>query len=81
MMEDMRNQFLNLLSDIGFVDKSRGANVSYYFLNMSSFFEESTHVYMILSSSTRFVVFFIISWNMEFVVFSIIFFPWHGKRA
>lgn len=26
MMEDMRNQFLNLLSDIGFVDKSRGAN-------------------------------------------------------
>lgn len=27
MMEDMRNQFLDLLSDIGFVDKSRGANV------------------------------------------------------
>ncbi|XP_058205318.1 DExH-box ATP-dependent RNA helicase DExH1 isoform X2 [Rhododendron vialii] len=26
MMEDMRNQFLDLLSDIGFVDKSRGAN-------------------------------------------------------
>lgn len=26
MMEDMRNQFLELLSDIGFVDKSRGAN-------------------------------------------------------
>ncbi|KAJ7942755.1 putative ATP-dependent RNA helicase [Quillaja saponaria] len=26
MMEDMRIQFLNLLSDIGFVDKSRGAN-------------------------------------------------------
>lgn len=28
MMEDMRNQFLDLLSDIGFVDKSRGPNVS-----------------------------------------------------
>nr|VDC89192.1 unnamed protein product [Brassica oleracea] len=27
MMEDMRNQFLDLLSDIGFVDKSRGPNV------------------------------------------------------
>ncbi|XP_057506391.1 DExH-box ATP-dependent RNA helicase DExH1 isoform X2 [Actinidia eriantha] len=26
MMEDMRNQFLGLLSDSGFVDKSRGAN-------------------------------------------------------
>ncbi|CAA7020316.1 unnamed protein product [Microthlaspi erraticum] len=26
MMEDMRNQFLDLLSDIGFVDKSRGPN-------------------------------------------------------
>ncbi|XP_021892464.1 DExH-box ATP-dependent RNA helicase DExH1 isoform X2 [Carica papaya] len=26
MMEDMRNQFLNLLSDIGFVDKSKGAS-------------------------------------------------------
>ncbi|KAG8374049.1 hypothetical protein BUALT_Bualt11G0090500 [Buddleja alternifolia] len=26
MMEDMRNQFLDLLSGIGFVDKSRGAN-------------------------------------------------------
>jgi ATP-dependent RNA helicase DHX36 len=26
MMDDMRNQFLDLLSDIGFVDKSRGAN-------------------------------------------------------
>ncbi|KDP36104.1 hypothetical protein JCGZ_08748 [Jatropha curcas] len=26
MMEDMREQFLNLLSDIGFVDKSRGAS-------------------------------------------------------
>ncbi|XP_015062767.1 DExH-box ATP-dependent RNA helicase DExH1 isoform X3 [Solanum pennellii] len=25
MMEDMRNQFIDLLSDIGFVDKSRGA--------------------------------------------------------
>lgn len=25
MMEDMRNQFVDLLSDIGFVDKSRGA--------------------------------------------------------
>lgn len=30
MMEDMRNQFLNLLSDIGFVDKSKGASVSSY---------------------------------------------------
>ena len=28
MMEDMRNQFIDLLSDIGFVDKSRGASVS-----------------------------------------------------
>ncbi|KAK2968936.1 hypothetical protein RJ640_003623 [Escallonia rubra] len=28
MMEDMKNQFLDLLSDIGFVDKSRGANSS-----------------------------------------------------
>lgn len=28
MMEDMRNQFLDLLSDIGFVDKSKGDNVS-----------------------------------------------------
>lgn len=28
MMEDMRNQFLDLLSDIGFVDKSRGVKVS-----------------------------------------------------
>lgn len=28
MMEDMRKQFLDLLSDIGFVDKSLGANVS-----------------------------------------------------
>ncbi|XP_042512520.1 DExH-box ATP-dependent RNA helicase DExH1 isoform X2 [Macadamia integrifolia] len=27
MMEDMRNQFLDLLSDIGFVDKSQGAKV------------------------------------------------------
>ncbi|KAJ4831890.1 hypothetical protein Tsubulata_022306 [Turnera subulata] len=26
MMEDMRDQFLNLLSDIGFVDKSRGSS-------------------------------------------------------
>ncbi|KAI9153106.1 hypothetical protein LWI28_006003 [Acer negundo] len=26
MMEDMRNQFLDLLSDIGFVDKSKGAS-------------------------------------------------------
>ncbi|KAK8713480.1 hypothetical protein V6N13_148696 [Hibiscus sabdariffa] len=26
MMEDMRNQFIDLLSDIGFVDKSRGAS-------------------------------------------------------
>ncbi|KAH7854237.1 hypothetical protein Vadar_011602 [Vaccinium darrowii] len=26
MMDDMRSQFLDLLSDIGFVDKSRGAN-------------------------------------------------------
>lgn len=26
MMEDMRNQFLDLLSDIGFADKSRGVN-------------------------------------------------------
>ncbi|KAM7505061.1 hypothetical protein LguiB_003965 [Lonicera macranthoides] len=26
MMEDMRRQFIDLLSDIGFVDKSRGAN-------------------------------------------------------
>ncbi|XP_031279106.1 DExH-box ATP-dependent RNA helicase DExH1 isoform X2 [Pistacia vera] len=26
MMEDMRNQFLDLLSDIGFVNKSKGAN-------------------------------------------------------
>lgn len=36
MMEDMRNQFLDLLSDIGFVDKSRGANVrtSPYHLNV-----------------------------------------------
>jgi len=30
MMDDMRMQFLDLLSDIGFVDKSRGANVSFY---------------------------------------------------
>lgn len=28
LIDDMRMQFLNLLSDIGFVDKSRGANVS-----------------------------------------------------
>lgn len=28
MMEDMRIQFLDLLSNIGFLDKSRGANVS-----------------------------------------------------
>lgn len=32
MMEDMRNQFLDLLSDIGFADKSRGVNVSYLLL-------------------------------------------------
>lgn len=31
MMEDMREQFLTLLADIGFVDISRGARVSYYF--------------------------------------------------
>lgn len=29
MMEDMRMQFLDLLSDIGFVDKSKGPNVRY----------------------------------------------------
>lgn len=28
MIGDMRLQFLDLLSDIGFVDKSKGANVS-----------------------------------------------------
>ena len=28
MMDGMRNQFLDLLSDIGFVDKSKGAIVS-----------------------------------------------------
>lgn len=28
MMDDMRMQFLDLLSDIGFVDKSRGPTVS-----------------------------------------------------
>ena len=28
MMDDMRMQFVDLLSGIGFVDKSRGANVS-----------------------------------------------------
>lgn len=31
MIEDMRIQFLNLLSDIGFVDKSKGPNVSFIF--------------------------------------------------
>lgn len=31
MMEDMRDQFLNLLSDIGFVDKSKGPSVSFLF--------------------------------------------------
>lgn len=30
LMDDMRMQFLDLLSDIGFVDKSRGANVRFY---------------------------------------------------
>lgn len=30
MIGDMRLQFLDLLSDIGFVDKSKGANVSIY---------------------------------------------------
>jgi ATP-dependent RNA helicase DHX36 len=29
MMEDMRRQFLDLLSDIGFIDKSRGPQVSF----------------------------------------------------
>ncbi|KAJ0876848.1 putative hydrolase [Helianthus annuus] len=29
MISDMRLQFLDLLSDIGFVDKSKGANVRY----------------------------------------------------
>ncbi|KAK0584564.1 hypothetical protein LWI29_015260 [Acer saccharum] len=33
-MEDMRNQFLDLLSDIGFVDKSKGASVSSYIFNV-----------------------------------------------
>lgn len=28
LIDDMRMQFLNLLSDIGFVDKSKGATVS-----------------------------------------------------
>lgn len=30
MIGDMRLQFLDLLSDIGFVDKSKGANVSIF---------------------------------------------------
>lgn len=29
-MEDMRSQFLDLLSDIGFVDKSKGPSVRSY---------------------------------------------------
>jgi ATP-dependent RNA helicase DHX36 len=29
MMDDMRNQFFDLLSDIGFVSKTRGVKVSY----------------------------------------------------
>ena len=29
MMEDMREQFLNLLSDIGFVEKCKGASVRF----------------------------------------------------
>ena len=29
MMDDMRKQFVDLLSDIGFVDKAKGPNVSF----------------------------------------------------
>ncbi|XVE96278.1 hypothetical protein REPUB_Repub02eG0207300 [Reevesia pubescens] len=43
MMEDMRNQFIDLLSDIGFVNKSRGASVNslsylFFFPNINCFY-------------------------------------------
>lgn len=37
MIEDMRMQFLDLLSDIGFVDKSKGPSVSNLGRRLSSF--------------------------------------------
>lgn len=38
MMEDMRKQFLDLLSEIGFVDKSHNADVSHLLWEFSIFY-------------------------------------------
>lgn len=43
MMEDMRNQFIDLLSGIGFVDKSRGASVSSVLSNFLVMHEHFLH--------------------------------------